>query len=155
MKKLLWFLMVLFAFKGFSQEVTKQYDKIGKFKDGHAVVWKNGHCGLISQDGKEIIKPTYDKISAFGKDAIAYTTKDGKMGLINLQGKVIVQNIYESIGSFNGFYAITRKNGLAGMINKKGKVLIENKYESIKIGKNGVIKGVKDGKELLLDLKDK
>lgn len=148
--------MVMFiSFQCFSQEVTKQYDKIGKFKDGHAIVWKNGHCGLISQDGKEIIKPTYDKISAFGKDAIAYTTKDGKIGLINMQGKVIVQNIYEDISGFNGFYAITRKNGLAGVINKKGKVLIENKYESIKIGKNGVIKGVKDGKELLLDLKDK
>lgn len=155
MKKIFLFLFSVIFLNGFSQEVTKQYDKIGKFTKGHAIVWKNGHCGLISQDGKEIIKPSYDKIGAFGNDAIAYTTKDGKMGLINLQGKIIVQNIYEDISGFKGFYAITRKNGLAGIINKSGKVLIDNKYESIKIEKNGVIRGVKDGKALLLDLNDK
>lgn len=155
MKKLAFILFTTFIIQGFSQEVTKQYDKIGKFKKGTAIVWKSGHCGLINQSGKEIIKPQFDKISLFGNDAIAYTVKDGKVGLINLDGKIIVQNIYDEIGQFNGVYAITRKSGLAGVINKQGKILVENKYEKIKIGKHGDIRAVKNGTEVLLDLKDK
>ena len=155
MKKIFLLLLSVLVFQVFSQEVTQEYDKIGKFKKGIAYVWKNGHCGVINQSGKEIIKPTYDKISSFGNDALAYTTKDGKMGLITMEGKVIVANVYDDITSFKGFYAITRKSGLAGIINKHGKVLVDNKYETIKIGKNGEIRAVKDGKEMVLDLKDK
>ena len=40
------------------------------------------------------------------------------------------------------------------MINKQGKVLIENKYEKITIGKNNAIKAVKDGQEMMLDIKN-
>lgn len=154
MKKIIFLFLALFSFRGFAQEVSKQYDKIGKFNKGIAIVWKNGHCGILSQDGKEIVKPIYDKIGSFGNDAIAYTTKDGKIGLLNLAGKVIVPNIYESISGFKGSFAITRRNGLAGMINKEGKVLIENKYEKITIGKNNVIRAVKDGQEMILDVKN-
>lgn len=154
MKKLSILLLALISFGAYAQEITKQYDKIGKFKNGIAVVWKNGHCGLIAQSGKEIVKPQYDKIGAFGSDAIAYTSKDGKMGMINLEGKVVVPNIYEEIGAFKGSFAITKRNGLCGMINKQGKVLVENKYEKIKIGKHGEIRAVKDGQEMILDLKN-
>ncbi|MBL7700700.1 MAG: WG repeat-containing protein [Ferruginibacter sp.] len=154
MKKLIILFLSLCMFTSYAQEVSKQYDKIGKFNKGLAIVWKNGHCGLLSQDGREIVKPTYDKIGAFGNDAIAYTTKDGKMGMLNMEGKVIVPNIYESISSFKGSFAITRRNGLAGMINKQGKILIDNKYEKITIGKNNAIRAVKDGQEMILDIKN-
>jgi hypothetical protein len=154
MKKLVSILFVVFAFAAYAQETSQHYDKIEKFNQGVAIVWKNGKCGLMSQDGKEIIKPQYDKISGFGRDGIAYTTRKGLVGLINMTGKVIVDNIYGDIGHFNGFWAITRKNGLAGMINKQGKVLIENKYESIRVEKGGVIRAVIEGKEVILTLKD-
>ncbi|MBP6517155.1 MAG: WG repeat-containing protein [Chitinophagales bacterium] len=154
MKNIIAFVFSCLFFSAFAQEVSNQYAKIGRFNQGVAIVWKSGHCGLITQGGKEIIKPTYDKISGFGKDGIAYTWKDGLVGLINMQGKIIVPNIYGSISAFNGSFAITRKNGLAGMINKQGKVLIENKYEDIRVERNGIIRAVKDGKEVILDLKD-
>lgn len=139
---------------GQGKEVSKQYDKIGNFSKGVAVVWKNGKCGVITQDGREIIKPEYDRISSFGNDGLAYTWKNGLVGLVNIQGKVIVPNEYQSIGKFSGAYAITRKNGLAGMINKQGKVVIKNEYEKITIHKNGIIRGVKNGKEVILSIKD-
>lgn len=154
MKKITFIILALLTLQGFAQEVSKQYDKIGKFNKGLAIVWKDGHCGIISQDGKEIVKPTYDKIGGFGTDALAYTTKDGKIGLLNMAGKVIVPNTYEYISGFKGSFAITRKNGLAGIINKQGKVLVENKYEKITIGKNNSIRAVKDGQEMILDVKN-
>lgn len=154
MKKIFGLLLIALSFSAFAQEVTQQYDKIEKFNQGVAIAWKNGKCGLITQDGKEVIKPQYDRISGFGRDGIAYTTKKGLIGLINMTGKVIVDNVYGDIGRFNGPWAITRKNGLAGMINKQGKVLIENKYETIRVEKGGIIRGVIDGKEVILTLKD-
>lgn len=154
MKKMIFLLLTLLTIKGFGQEISKEYDRIGKFYKGVALVWKNGKVGLIKQSGKEIVSPEYDRIGAFGSDALAYTKKDGKEGVINIEGKVIVPNIYESVDPFRGAYAITKKDGLYGMVNKQGKVVIENKYEKIKVGRAGDIRAVKEGKEILLDIKD-
>lgn len=154
MKKIIFVLLTLFTLQGFAQETSKQYDKIGRFSKGIAIVWKNGLCGIIKQNGDELVKPEYEKIGAFGPDALSYTTKEGKVGLLNLEGKVIVPNIYESIGAFKNYYAITKKNGMSGMINKKGKVVIKNEYEKISVGRHGEIRAVKEGKEIMLDIKD-
>lgn len=155
MKNVFVILLSIITLSVFAQKTSAQYDKIGKFNQGVALVWKNGKVGLITQDGKELIKPQYEAISGFGRDGIAYTTKNGLKGLINMTGKVIVDNIYGDIGSFHGFWAITRKNGLAGMINKQGKVLIPNEYETIKVEKGGIVRAIKSGKEVILNLEDK
>lgn len=152
MKKLLFIFLALISLEAFAQETSKAYDKIGKFYKGVAIVWKNGRCGVIKADGREIVKPEYEKIGNFGGDALAYTTKDGKIGIINLEGKVIAPNVYEHIGGFHGAYAVTKKNGLQGMINKQGKVVIENKYEKLRVGRYGDVKAVKDGQEVLLTI---
>lgn len=154
MKKMIFLLLTVLTMEGFAQEVSKQYDRIGKFSRGVALVWKNGKIGLIRQNGKEIAKPEYDKIGSFGSDAIAVTNKEGKIGLINMEGKVIAQNVYESIAPFRNAYAITKKDGLYGMINKQGKVVIDNKYEKIKVGRYGDVRAVKEGQEIMLDIKD-
>ncbi|HNU89401.1 MAG TPA: WG repeat-containing protein [Ferruginibacter sp.] len=154
MKKMIVLLLTLFTIQGFAQEVSKEYDRIGKFHNGIALVWKNGKVGLIKQSGKELVSPEYDRIGAFGSDALAFTVKDGKEGVLNSEGKVIVPNIYESVAPFRGSYAITKKDGLYGMVNKQGKVVIENKYEKIKVGRYGDIRAIKEGKEVMLDIKD-
>ncbi len=153
MKKLFTILLMSVSAVLFSQEVTKQYDRIEKFNQGVAVAWENGKAGLVTQAGKELIKPQFDHIGRFGRDGIAYTTKKGLKGMIDMTGKIIVDNIYGDISSFNGPWAITRKNGLAGMINKQGKVLIENKYETIRVERGGIIRAVIGGKEVILNLK--
>ena len=155
MKKMIFLLLTVFTLQGFAQEISKEYDKIGKFgKGGVALVWKNKLVGLIKANGKELVKPEYEKIGSFGSDNLAFTTKEGKIGIINLEGKVIVQNEYESISQFNGSLAITKKDGLYGIINKKGKVLAKNEYQKLKVGKYGDVRAVKDGQEILLDIKD-
>ena len=89
MKKIIFLFLTLFTLQGFAQEVSKEYDKIGKFYHGVAIVWKNGLCGVIKSNGKEIVKPEYEKIRPFGSDGISYTTKEGKTGLLSIEGKVI------------------------------------------------------------------
>lgn len=155
MKKMIFLLLTICTLQGFAQEISKEYDRIGKFgKGGVALVWKNKLVGMINTSGKELVKPEYEKIGSFGSDNLAFTTMHGKIGIINLQGKVIVQNEYESISQFNGSLAVTKKDGLYGIINKKGKVLVKNEYQKLKVGKYGDVRAVKDGQEVLLDIKD-
>lgn len=154
MKKMIFLLLTIFSLQGFAQEISKEYDRIGRFDHGVALVWKNKLVGMIKPNGKEIVKPEYEKIGSFGGDNLALTTKDGKIGIINLEGKVIAPNIYESISQFNGSRAITKKDGLYGIINKQGKVLVDNKYQKLKMGKYGDVRAIKDGQEILLDIKD-
>ncbi len=154
MKKLIFLFLTVFAVQAYAQEISKEYDRIGKFDKGVALVWKNKLVGLIKPNGKEIVKPEYEKIGSFGGDNLAFTTKDGRIGIINLEGKVIAPNIYESISQFKGSRALTKKDGLYGIINKQGKVLVENKYQKLKIGKYGDVRAIKDGQEILLDIKD-
>lgn len=153
MKKIIFILFTLLTIRASAQEISKEYDRIGRFDRGVALVWKNKLVGMIKSNGKELVKPEYEKIGSFGGDNLAFTTRDGKIGVINMEGKVIVPNDYESIAPFKGAYAITKKNGLYGMVNKQGKVVIKNEYERIKVGRYGDIRAVKQGQEIMLDIK--
>ena len=134
-----------------SKEISSSYDKIGKFSDGYAFVYKGNLIGIINIDGKEIIKPEYDKLSSFGSDNIAYSTKKGLMGLINKEGKVIIDNIYDNIGSFKNSTAFVKKGNLYGVVNKEGKILIDVKYSKLKYEDGGVIRATKaDGNMVLI-----
>lgn len=123
-----------------SIELSAKYDKIGKFEKGVAIVRKNDMVGVINSEGKEIIKPEYDKISGFGNDGIAYTHKKDLVGLINREGRVIVDNSYDYIGHFKSGNAIVKKNGLAGVINKEGKMIVDMKYNKLSCEEGGVIR---------------
>ncbi|MCD6019373.1 MAG: hypothetical protein K0S53_2494 [Bacteroidetes bacterium] len=123
-----------------SSEISGKYDKIGKFEKGVAIVRKNDMVGVINSDGKEVIKPEYDKISAFGNDGIAYTYKKDLVGLINREGRVIADNQYDYIGHFKSGNAIIKKNGLSGVINKEGKIIVDMKYEKLSCEEGGVIR---------------
>lgn len=123
-----------------STELSAKYDKIGKFEKGVAIVRKNDMVGVINSEGKEIIKPEYDKISAFGNDGIAYTHKKDLVGLITREGRVIVDNSYDYIGHFKSGNAIVKKKGLSGVINKDGKIIVDIKYDKLSCEDGGVIR---------------
>lgn len=134
-----------------SKEISDNYDKIGKFEKGVAIVHKNGLVGLINSDGKEIVKPVYEKISGFGSDNLSYTYKNGLVGLINSDGKVIIDNLYDHIGHFKDGFATIRKNGLTGIVDKNGHIVVEIKYDKLKVESGGVFKATNsDGSEVLL-----
>lgn len=136
-----------------STETSNKYDKIGKFVKGIAIVHKNGLVGAISSDGKEIIKPEYDRISGFGDDGIAYTSKHGMVGLINKEGQVIINNEYDYIGHFKDGYATIRKKGLTGIVDKSGKIVVDIKYERLTCEPGGVFKATNpDGTQVLVKM---
>jgi hypothetical protein len=134
-----------------SAEISGNYDKIGKFENGVAIVHKNGLVGTINSDGKEIIKPEYERLSGFSKDGFSYSYKNGLVGLISKDGKVIVDNQYEYIGHFKDGFATIRKDGLTGIVDKSGKIVVDIKYNKLKCEAGGVFKATNaDGTEVLV-----
>ncbi len=134
-----------------STEVSGNYDKIGKFEHGIAIVHKGGMVGAINSEGKEVIKPEYERLSGFGGDGLSYSYKHGMVGLISKTGKVIIDNQYEYIGHFKDGYATIRKNGLTGIVDRSGKIVVDIKYDKLKCEAGGVFKATNaDGTEVLV-----
>ena len=133
MKRLIFLFISLIFLTASAQhtEVSGKYDNIGKFANGIAFVRLNGKVGAINSNGKEVIKPEWDKLTNFGKDGIAYAHKDGMVGLITKDGKLLLKPVYERIGHFKYGRATISKNGLVGIVDINGKILVEPKYQKL------------------------
>ena len=88
-------------------DITAEYDYIGNFRDGVAVVmrlgipdhWESARYGFIDTTGKEIVPLKYEIIGSFYGDyfseGLAAVGLDGKWGLIDAAGKEILPADYD------------------------------------------------------------
>lgn len=96
------------------------------FNGGLAKAQKDGKCGYIDYDLKEVIPFEYDECWNFfeGCDN-AIVGIGNKQGIINKQGNLIVPIIYDSIGD-HGFewseYAKVGLNGKFGVVDRHGHI---------------------------------
>ncbi len=152
MKKILFFLFAFASLVVGAQQtvISAKYDNIGKFYNGIAIVRLNGKVGAINSDGKEVIKPEWDKLSGFGSDGIAFAHKDGLVGLISKTGKVLLKPNYQRISNFKYGKATITKDNMIGLVDINGKILIEPKYQKLVIEKGGLIRATENGTEVLL-----
>lgn len=95
------------------QIVSKIYDDIkivaqrfpcGSTTDKYLKVYKNGKCGLVHEQGKEIVPPIYE--DCYGsmwycnyddKHKYIIVTKDGKEGILNELGEIVAEIKYDRI----------------------------------------------------------
>jgi hypothetical protein len=151
MKKIIFFLSLLMSLQVAAQkEVSAQYDHIGKFCYGIAIVELNGKRGAIDSLGKEVIKPEWESLTGFGKDGIGYARKNGKVGLIKSDGTLLLEPKYERIGGFKNGRAIISQGPFKGLVDFSGKIIIEPKYEHLKFEESGLVRARAGGKEVLL-----
>jgi hypothetical protein len=61
------------------------YDDAGTFREGLAVVQKNGKYGYINREGVEVVPCVYDGAWGFS-EGLARVRKNGKWGYINREG---------------------------------------------------------------------
>ena len=66
------------------------YDRIGEFSEGRAIVCLNGKYGFIDTDGKEVIPPYYDYACDFQQGNANVKFKN-KWRVIDRDGKVITK----------------------------------------------------------------
>lgn len=153
MKQIIFILCALIGFNASAQkEVSAQYNNIGHFFYGIAIVELNGKKGAIDTTGKEVIKPEWDNLTGFGKDGIGYARKNGKVGLIKTDGTLLLEPKYERISGFRNGRAIISQGIFKGVIDFSGKIIIEPKYEHLKFEDNGLVRARVGGKEVLLKI---
>lgn len=133
---------------------TKNWDEVGEFFEGLAMVKENGKWGFIDTLGKKIIDTKYGVVSNFTKGA-AMVSLNNEFFLINKKGEAIGSAKYEAAGMpDNGTFPV-QKDKLAGLVDNKGNVIIDFKYNSILYMSEDRVWTAKDGKWALLDNKGK
>jgi len=120
---------------------------------------ENDKYGLISLDGKKIVEPIYNSITAMNlREGIMLVKKDDKFGLINIKGKTIIEPKFDQI-TVDSYYISDSDNKDLGFIvrektedsykygyyTSKGKKLLNTEYSEIRR-----INEVKDDKHVYL-----
>ena len=67
----------------------RKYDESPIFKQGIAIIRRNGKFGAVMVGGKEIVPPIYDDLSEF-EDGYAVAKWNGEERVVNLSGQVRV-----------------------------------------------------------------
>ena len=109
-----------FADKTGREVVAPIYDYVDNFCDGLAEVYREDEsgcagCGVINEEGKEIVPTKYESIEILNNGLTAVTGEYELLGLYNEEGEVLFEpyyNNYEYIGYFNeGFAIVHARNG--------------------------------------------
>lgn len=115
--------------------VDFEYDYCHFFRQGVAMVQKNGLQGLVDYKGNIIIQPIYYSLYGFLHDSIARVQeKDtNKWGIINIKGDTIIPLIYDMISDFKDSLAKVenRTTKKSGFINMNGDTIIPIIYDEI------------------------
>lgn len=133
--------------KGFLQtNKGKVYDSVSEFKQGIAIVTRNGKFGAIMVGNKEIVKPIYKELTEFengyakAKFPIAIDGDSENLErIINMSGQIAVKQGQKEVflpeefewgSDFNGDICIVVKNSFYGVINNRFEYLYDCVYSS-------------------------
>ena len=110
-------------------EPFMDYDILGNFNKGRAVVSKDKKFGIIDTSGQFILKPTHDFIKSLGR--YYGILKKEKWTLLNSSFKKISDNDFESINSLSNQLLLFENNGRYGVMDQELNVIVEGMYTSI------------------------
>ena len=103
----------------------KNYDYVGEFVDGVAIVKYRNKWGVINEKGKEICKPKYEKMAEFfgGYAKVVYK---GKAGFVNSLGYEICEPKFDAAWNFNlSGFATVLMGSKYYYLNGKGEIVKE------------------------------
>jgi hypothetical protein len=121
------------------------YDESPVFKQGIAIVRRNGKFGAVMVGGKEIIPPIYDDLSEF-KDGYAVAKWNNEERVVNLSGQIRVlkgnkeiflPEEYDWGFDFIEDICVVVKNGKYGIIDFNFNVKHDCEYDSFTNYHNG------------------
>ncbi len=118
-------------------KIAYQYEEAGDFKEGYAVVMKDGKRFLIDSTGKEYNEMTYHEVREF-KEGLARVRIGKKYGFINRENVLVIPLVYDLAWFFSEGLAPVKKNGKWGYINKNNETVIPFEYEEAFLFRNGI-----------------
>ncbi|OBR65736.1 hypothetical protein A7K91_14335 [Paenibacillus oryzae] len=114
--------------------IPPKYDYAGPFSDDLAVIALEGQLGMINKEGKEIVRPYYDRmVDAKGRslEVDDYFTNDYWIAayLADVMGlDEQMKDVGNPANLFSEGLAIVVKNGLFGYINRDGYEVVKPQY---------------------------
>lgn len=121
------------------ERISKIYDKIEYSREGYLKVYKNGQCGLIEEQGSEIIPTIYDDCSGSvwfhyndKKHKYIIITKNNKKGIINEEGETIAEVKYDKIQIYYHTDGYHNNLEATGWIDDEKFTLIDPEYQGRK-----------------------
>ncbi len=103
------------------------YDYVGDFQDGMAIVNKGEKIGFIDKMGNEVIPCIYDYseyADYFFREGLAFVRQGDKCFFIDKEGKKPFDFKYDSANNFSEGLAVVWKDGKCGYIDTKGNEII-------------------------------
>lgn len=86
------------------------YEQLSDVIDGVIYVQKSGKYGILTEEGKEILKPDYKQIGVFNENGYCWVSNgeiskktlyvEDKFGIVDRSGKVVLPPKYDLVGSF-------------------------------------------------------
>ncbi len=132
----------------------EQYSEIGEFEDGLAIVQKNGKCGFVNEEYKEVVPCIYDEIGPFihGLSIV----RIGEMyGAINNEGKITIPLEYPLLIDLSIWcptMLMAVKNNRFGVVDKANKIIVPFEFDLVQ-AMFGMIIVTKNGKKGLYNHK--
>ena len=130
--------------------IKPKFETARPFAGGHAFVCQKGLCGVISEDGKFVVKPKYASAS-IPFDGTTIVSLNSEFGLVKSAIEITVISFDEIkyIDAYGCFRV--KSSGKYGLLDKQGKPLAKCEYDYITVGDNNTFYVAIKGKKGLLD----
>lgn len=115
-----------YSLEGLAKAVVN-YDYVGDFQDGMAIVNKGEKIGFIDKMGNEVIPCIYDFLEDADcsfREGLAFVRQGDKCFFIDKEGKKPFDFKYDSANNFSEGLAVVWKDGKCGYIDTKGNEVI-------------------------------
>jgi len=98
------------------------YDGIDEFKEGLAIIQKNGQFGVLSQTGVEVVAPNYKYITSY-RNGYATVFKDQYAGVFNTSGDLVIPIEYDNVSHVVNGNALAYKNNKLGLVSVSNEII--------------------------------
>lgn len=113
---------------------SQLYDEVRYFKGGFAQVSIRGKWGLVNEEGKMVLAPTFEAFTDFNQEDLAAAFEGKKTWIIDRKGRRQFGTKFDRVGGFfGGGWAAASVGGRWGAIDVRGNWLIPPKYDCVSI----------------------
>lgn len=124
----------LYGYKDVKEKIVIEaiYDFAGPYKDGLALVGRNGKYGYLDKNGNIAIPIKYTIAKSFCEGFAEVSAKNDKWGFIDKNGNEIAASKYLMTKPFSDGFAAVRLGDAWGFIDITGKEVVPLKYKNVR-----------------------
>jgi len=130
--------------------IEAEYDFVGFFQEGLAVVVRNNKYGFINKHNELQIPIVFESASEF-VNGRAIVEQEGKIGMIDRNGRFIFDCIYDDLGTFSEGMVYAQFGDKYGYYNEQGELKVPHEFDDAYDFNAGVAKVEQGNKQGYID----